>query len=399
MNKERLWTKEFILNSLVNFLLVLAMFALMVTIAPYTISEYNAPMSLAGLASSIFIIGVLIGRLYAGWKVNDIGSKKLLIIGVIVFIVASSLFFLQINVYIIILLRLLQGIGFGLGANATGTIVAQIIPSTRSGEGIGIFSMGVVLATAIGPLIGTSLINIYNYKVIFLFSVLIGSCAFILSLFINSPKTEVDQESNAKFIKWNNLIEVRVIPIAIVVLIGALIYSGIVAFVTTYASEINLKEVGGYFFLAYSIIILMTRPLSGRIMDNKGENIIIYPAFILFAVGMLLLSQSTNNFIFILAALLIGLGYGNFQSITQALAVKITPKERMGLANSTYFIFFDIGMGLGPFILGFIIPLTGFRFLYLSFGGVILLNAVLYYLVYGRGNKRIESDEKVINDY
>ena len=97
MNKERLWTKEFILNSLVNFLLVLAMFALMVTIAPYTISEYNAPMSLAGLASSIFIIGVLIGRLYAGWKVNDIGSKKLLIIGVIVFIVASSLFFLQIN--------------------------------------------------------------------------------------------------------------------------------------------------------------------------------------------------------------------------------------------------------------------------------------------------------------
>lgn len=399
MNKERLWTKEFILNSLVNFLLVLAMFALMVTIAPYTISEYNVPMSLAGLASSIFIIGVLIGRLYAGWKVNDIGSKKLLIIGVIVFIVASSLFFLQINVYIIILLRLLQGIGFGLGANATGTIVAQIIPSTRSGEGIGIFSMGVVLATAIGPLIGTSLINIYNYKVIFLFSVLIGSCAFILSLFINSPKTEVDQESNAKFIKWNNLIEVRVIPIAIVVLIGALIYSGIVAFVTTYASEINLKEVGGYFFLAYSIIILMTRPLSGRIMDNKGENIIIYPAFILFAVGMLLLSQSTNNFIFILAALLIGLGYGNFQSITQALAVKITPKERMGLANSTYFIFFDIGMGLGPFILGFIIPLTGFRFLYLSFGGVILLNAVLYYLVYGRGNKRIEPDEKVINDY
>lgn len=387
LQKDQLWTKEFILATIVNFALVLSMYSLLVTLAQYTIATYNTSMSIAGLVSSIFIIGVLIGRLYAGWKVNTLGAKKILISGVIIFILMSLLYFIPLNIYALILVRLIQGVGFGLGTNATGTVVSQIIPRSRSGEGIGIFSISVVLSAAIGPLIGTVLINVYGYHAIFIFSLIVGVFSLILSFFIISPKVDTAAGENTNAFKLENLIEIRVVPIATVILFGALAFSGILSFITTYANEIRLEKIGGYFFLAYSLIILITRPITGRLMDLKGENVIVYPVLITYAIGMLVLSQTTSGIMFILAAILIGLGYGNLQSITQAIAIKVTPVERMGLANSTYFIFLDLALGIGPFLLGYIIPVIGFRYMYLSFVIVILLNGFVYYFVYGRKKK------------
>ena len=62
MEKEKLWTKNFISISIVNFVLMLSMFLLLVTMATYTTETYNASASTAGLVASIFIIGSLIGR-------------------------------------------------------------------------------------------------------------------------------------------------------------------------------------------------------------------------------------------------------------------------------------------------------------------------------------------------
>src|SRR5699024_5126401 len=125
------------------------------------------------------------------------------------------------------------------------------------------------------------------------------------------------------------------------------------------SEEIGLVEAGGMFFLVYAVVILVTRPFTGKLMDVKGANSIAYPGIIIAAIGMFILSQATTSFVLLLAAVLIGLGYGNYQSCTQAVAIKVTPIERMGLANSTYFISLDFALGMGPLILGLIEPITG----------------------------------------
>jgi MFS family permease len=104
---------------------------------------------------------------------------------------------------------------------------------------------------------------------------------------------------------------------------------------------------------------------------------------------MLLLSQASTGFVLLLAAAIIGLGYGNFQSCAQALAVKVTPHHRMGLATSTYFIFLDLGLGMGPFLLGFLVPSFGYRGLYLALTGVIVIGFFVYQIAYGRKDKEI----------
>ncbi len=395
MDKEKLWTKMFVSTSIVHFSLFLSMYLLIVTMASYAINVYDANTGMAGLVSSIFIIGVLLGRLYGGNKIEIIGKKKLLLIGNTVYVIMAFFYFLPLDIYTLMFIRILQGVGTGLATTATATIVSQIIPDSRKGEGIGYFSISVILSAAIGPLIGVFLINQFNFESIFIFSLVVGVIAIFLSNTIEEPsfeKVEITLDFKNKknnTFRFSNYFESNAIPISMIVLIVAFSYSGLLSFVTTYSSEIQIVEAGGYYFLVYAFAVLLTRPFSGKLFDLKGTNSVVYPSLIFFTIGMLVISQATTSFIFLLGAVFIGIGYGNFQSSTQALAIKVTPIERIGLANSTYFIFLDLALGIGPLIIGVFIPIIGFRGLYLCLSIIILLGLTIYYFMHGRRDRKI----------
>ncbi|SES31053.1 MFS transporter [Psychrobacillus sp. OK032] len=391
MQKEKLWSKDFISISLVNLVIMLSMYLLLVTMATYSIETYNASTSTAGLVASIFIIGSLIGRLFGGKQIEKIGSKKMLVTGIIIFTVVTLLYFIPTNIYALIGIRLLHGIGVGLATTASGTIVSQVIPSSRKGEGISYFSLSVVLSTAIGPLIGIALIGYAGFSSIFVFSLIMGILSLIIAIPVKAPQIKHVATSESKGFKLSNYFESTAVPVSIAMFVMAFAYSGILSFITSYAAEINLVKAGSFYFFVYAIIILISRPFTGKLLDRRGGNSVAYPGLVLFAIGMLLLSQTQTTFIFLLAAGLIGLGYGNFQSTTQTLAIKVTPPHRMGLANSTYFIFLDLGLGLGPFILGYLVPVFGFRGLYLSLVVLIVIGIFIYYMLHGRKDKEIHS--------
>lgn len=400
MQKEKLWTKPFIYTSLVNFVLMLSMYLLLVTMAGYAIRTFAASTSVAGLVASIFIIGVLIGRLYAGKQIEQTGPKKMLIVGIIIFVIMSFFYFFNVGLYGLLAVRVIQGLGVGLATTATGTIVAQVIPPSRNGEGISYFSISVVLSTAIGPLIGIMLIDAFSYTSIFIFSTVVGTLSLVMAWTIQAPKVErekadaADGTQGKKKLRFGDLFEPRAIPVSFATLVLALGYSGILSFITTYAEEIQLEKAGGMFFFVYAVVILFSRPFTGKLMDVRGANSVAYPAIILFALGMLLISQAESSLVFLISAVLIGLGYGNFQSCTQALAIKVTPIHRMGLANSTYFIFLDIALGFGPLLLGLIVPVFGFRGLYAILAGVILIGLYVYDLMHGRKDRQWRQAEQ-----
>ncbi len=194
-------------------------------------------------------------------------------------------------------------------------------------------------------------------------------------------KNELDA---MKGFKLKDFFEIKAIPISIIIAIMGFAYSGILSFMTSYAKEIDLMEAASFFFLIYAVFILISRPFTGRLLDQKGDNIVVYPALLLFVFGLFFLSQAHQGFTLLLAGALIGLGFGTLSSCCQAIATKESPRHRVGLATSTFFIFMDSGVGMGPFLLGFIIPIVGFRGLYLSLAAVVLLSIFLYYVLHGR---------------
>ena len=390
MENERLWTRNFIMISLINFLIILIFYLLIVVIASYAVDEFGASTSTAGLVASIFIVGSLLGRLATGRIITTIGSKKTFQIGLIAFLITTFAYFFAVNLSLLILNRLLHGIAVGIIGTTTGTLIAQIIPSTRRGEGVGYFSMSTVLATAIGPFIGLLLTqHTGSFTSVFTFNaVLVVICLFMYFTVnlknISAPaKPKVEKEISNGF-KLSNYIEPKSIPISFIVLLIGFTYSGVMSFLSFYSESINLVKAGSFFFLVYAITILCTRPITGPLMDRRGANIVVYPCLVIFAIGMLLFSQTSNSFIFLLAAGLIGIGYGNFNSIAQAMAVKVTEPHRFGLATSTYFIFLDLGLGVGPYLLGLVEPHTTYRILFLSMVPIILIALICYYFLVGR---------------
>lgn len=384
--KGKLWTKDFVIMSIINFLIILIFYLLMVTIASFAVKEYHASPSQAGLVTGIYIIGTLIGRLATGRVIDQFDRKKVLIIGLILFVITMSLYFIHVGITVLLLCRLVHGISVGIASTATGTIVAQILPQSRKGEGIGYYSMSATLGTAIGPFIGILMSQHTTYNMIFSLCMLIGVICLAISFMAKVPEISGVPESQTiqKGFSISQYLEPRAIPIAIITIFIAFGYAGILSFINFFAKERDLVAASSFFFLVYAITLLVTRPFTGRLMDTKGANFVMYPCFVLFALGLLLLSTAHSSVILLVSGAMIGAGYGNLSSTAQAIAVKLTPPHRMGLATSTYFIALDGGLGVGPYLLGYIIPLLGYGKLYISLGIFIFITIAIYFLLHGR---------------
>ncbi|SFQ35148.1 Predicted arabinose efflux permease, MFS family [Psychrobacillus psychrotolerans] len=392
MNKEKLWTKDFIIVSTINFLATLVYFLLLVTIASYAKSEFEASTSTAGLVSSIFIIGSLIGRLGAGRFIGIKGPTNILWVGLSFFTITSLFYFLANSIPLLLVNRLAQGVAVGIIGTATGTIVAHILPRARKGEGIGYFSLSAVLATAIGPFIGILLLKMENgFTIMFTMNLALSILCilFLAAVKLKLAPIKQPEKTEVKSSILSQFIEPKAVPISFVALIIGFSYSGVMTFLSFYAESINLVSVASYFFLVYAIVIIISRPFTGKLMDTKGANIIVYPCIVLFAIGMLLFSQASAGWMLLLAAAFIGIGYGNFNSVAQTIAVKVTEPHRFGLATATYFILFDIGLGVGPYILGFIVPNTGYRTIFVAMVAVIVICIPVYYLLHGRKDREL----------
>ncbi|MDP4126261.1 MAG: MFS transporter [Bacillota bacterium] len=386
MYKAKLWTKDFLIISIENFFVYFIYYLLIATITVYATEKFQASPSIAGLSSGIFILGALLGRFYSGASIERIGRKKMLYMGFSFYLITTLLYFAAYSLQLLLLIRIMHGAAFGMTSTATGTIAAEIIPKERRGEGTGYYALSMTLAAAIGPFLGMFIAQHVNFKINFVICAFVLALSFILSfpLEVSKPELTRQESERTREFKFVNFFEAKAIPISIITALVCFSYSTILSFLASYSKEIQLADAASFFFIVYAVAILVSRPFIGRWFDKKGENFVIYPTFLMFTIALLILSQAHQGLSILVAGALVGLGYGNFFSSAQALAIKVSPKHRMALATSTFFIFADLGCGIGPFLLGFVIPLIGFRGLYLAMGFVVLVNIFLYYFLHGK---------------
>ncbi|WP_342614841.1 MFS transporter [Peribacillus frigoritolerans] len=383
-HKPKLWTKDFLIVSSANFFLFLTFYVLMVTLTIYTMDNFHASQAQAGLASSIFVLGAVLVRPIAGKKIDKIGRRKMLLGSLVLFLVASIGYFLVNGLSLLLIDRLIHGFAFGLATTATGTIAADIIPNERRGEGTGYFAMSTNLAMAFGPFIGLLITQHFSYSIIFYAASLFAAFSLVASLFMNVPEGEKGGASTQKGFKISDYFEKRALPISIFIGFAGFTYSSILSYLTSFAKEMDLMDAASFFFVVFAVFLLASRPFTGRMFDVKGENAVIYPSLLLFAVGMVILSQSHHGITLLIAGALIGVGYGTFQSSCQAISIKEAPSNRMGLATSTFFTMYDFGIGVGPFLLGFLIPFTGFKGLFMGISIFAFILIGIYFLAHGK---------------
>ncbi|HFH8925783.1 TPA: MFS transporter [Streptococcus agalactiae] len=396
--EDKLFNKHFIGITILNFIVYMVYYLFTVIIAFIATKELGVSTSQAGLATGIYIVGTLIARLIFGKQLEVLGRKLVLRGGAIFYLLTTLAYFYMPSIGVMYLVRFLNGFGYGVVSTATNTIVTAYIPADKRGEGINFYGLSTSLAAAIGPFVGTFMLdNLHiNFKmVIVLCSILIA--IVVLGAFVFPVKNiTLNPEQLAKSKSWtiDSFIEKKAIFITIIAFLMGISYASVLGFQKLYTTEINLMTVGAYFFIVYALVITLTRPSMGRLMDAKGDKWVLYPSYLFLTLGLALLGSAMGSVTYLLSGALIGFGYGTFMSCGQAASIKGVEEYRFNTAMSTYMIGLDLGLGAGPYILGLVkdgflgAGVQSFRELFWIAAIIPVVCGILYFL---KSSRQVET--------
>ena len=346
-----IFNRNFNVVACINLLVMTAYYLMFVTSTAYARATYGASLSSAGLTAGIMVIGCLIGRFLTGNLLSLCGCRAILFAGLLLYSASIAAFFWVPNLALLFVQRLCMG-------------------------------MSTAFALALGPFLGILISQYFSYTV--LAQTCLGIGLTCIAIFFGLHDLPEMRHRHRPFLELNSYIDPRVVRFSLVALITCLSYGCIQAFMTSYAAERGLTGAASLFFLLYALAALVTRPLTGRLFDLRGENIIFYPALLLTALSLTMMAHANSSWVLLAAGLILGMGFGNFQSAGQAVSLSLVSKSRFAQATTTFFIFFDLGIGLGPYLFGFMIPAAGYDGMYQTLAFVVLGAVALYYVLHGR---------------
>lgn len=381
-NPGRLWNRSFILCLCNNLFLFTYYYALLTILPIYIMKDLGGTVKEAGLALTLFLVSSIAVRPFSGLIVEKLGKKIAFRGSELLFVVFALSYLFADSMWALLLIRFIHGIWFSVLTTVTVPIANDFIPDHRKGEGMGYFVMSTNLAVVFGPLIALTVLQFTDFKMLFLLLTAVIGLGFIFCLMIplqQQDKVAFTAETKEKTrLGWHDIIETRAIPIGFVALLTAFAYSSIMSFITAYSESKDLLAYTSLFFIVFAISMIVVRPWVGKIYDRKGASAVIYPSFIFFAIGLVVVSFISNQWLLWLSAIFIGIGYGSLFPCFQTIAIQSVAKQRMGHAISTFFTLFDLGMAIGSVILGLMIAYYGYQLSYLFCAVITVLTLFVY---------------------
>lgn len=329
---------------------MMGMFMMNVLVPTYA-AHLGATAAVVGLVTGMFAVTALAVRPIVGPATSYFKNNLLLAGSIFVTILALICYGLADRIEIIIVGRLLHGIGMGFFAPVSMALVSDRLPADKLASGIGIFSLGAALATALGPVIGLELAHRLGYKATFLLGALIMGIVLIFSLLLKSAKPE--REGGFR-IQLGDIVAREILSVAIMMFFLSGAYSCVNYFIVLYGYAMGIKDIG-LFFTSYAIFLFISRPFSGRIADKYGMDKILIPGMITFALSFILLSFSRTLPMFIVTGAVFAFGYGICQPIIHTLCLKLVNSERRGVAGNTVYMGTDLGYLTAPVFAGSIV--------------------------------------------
>ncbi|MDR2894331.1 MAG: MFS transporter [Alistipes sp.] len=369
--RERLWTRSYVLICIANFLMSFAFYTLVPTLPFYLGDVFGAGRTTIGIILSCYTVAVLFVRPFAGWIADTFARKPLYILAYFLFISFFVGYLAAGTLLVFGLLRVMHGLLFGMVTTTGNTLVIDIMPSSRRGEGLGYYGVMNNLAMSIGPMMGLFIMTSGNYDLIFYSALISGGIGLIFASSVKAPRV-VPKTSN-QAVSFDRFILRKGIPAAGAMLPMAVPWGMTMTFIAMHAGELGLVANTGYFFTVMAAGLIISRIGSGKRVD-RGEitQVILQGMLIVFAgivceafLGMTAAYDLTLGYVlYFAAAFLIGFGYGTIFPASNTLFVNLAPNDRRATANATYLTGWDVGIGLGMFFGGRIAERWGLGMIY-----------------------------------
>lgn len=373
---QKLWNKNYLLV-FVGIIFIFSNFYLLLSCMPLAVKDLmNLSTQEMSWVVSIYALGTVLTRPISGLIADKMGKQKVATLSFFLFSICTAVYLGLNNFYVLIFIRFIHGIAHSIGTTAHAAMAVDFSPTHMKGQGIGYYGLAMCLAMVIAPALGLYVVDNYSYHMLLIIATVSGFIGTFITGFITKDK--VGQSKPKETFSFKNLIESKAVPVGILSLLLSLCYSGIIAFIAVYLKERNIVNASMYFYIAFAISMVISRPFIGKIIDKKEAGFLIYPSLALLAIGMVCMGISNSLFLVIITGLILGLSYGCVFPCFQTIAVQSCPPEKSGSAMGTFFLFYDCGFGLGAIILAKVSVFSGYSNMYFIISMIILMMMVIY---------------------
>lgn len=356
MNSEKLWTRSFVAACIGNFLLFFAFYLLLPILPLYLMEEFGTSKSAVGMILSCYTLAALFIRPIAGFVLDMFNRKPLYLLAYLLFVCCFSGYIMASTVGLFLLFRVMHGLTFGAVTTAGNSLIVDIMPASRRGEGLGYFGVANNLAMATGPMISLFLHDFATYNHIFFLAIGSGLFGFVFASTIQSNK-KVERTLKQPVVLDRFFLPKGLSAAVCLLFLGAP-YGMTTTYVAIYGKELGIQSGMGVFFSLMAVGLITSRLFAGKMVDRGKLSKVIVVGTVVCTAGFLLLSQlrpiqlrypddMLTMMLFYLVSIILGVGYGMMFPAYNTLFVNLAPNNRRATASSTYLTSWDIGVGVG----------------------------------------------------
>ena len=383
--KEKTFSRDAILALIGAFCYISCATMAMPITAGFTKSLGGSP-ELMGIMTGLMYLVSLCVRPVAGNLADKIKKSTLTIWGSGLMLITNFVYAIAPNLVVLTVARVVCGIGYAGCTVGLSTWFSMLVPSNRVGKAMGVYGTMQAISMAIVGKIAISVTDAFNERVAFVVSALFAVVTFVLAFVIKDRGNPIVKEGKEK--KKIRLLDMNVLPVAIILMLFTIPYNATQGLIKEYVPARGFDVDAGWFITMYAIFLIVLRVGFRNFFDKVKYRNFLLTSLVSSLVSMTCLQFLNSYVVMGIAALCMAGGYGIMCSVTQATAIKLAGgKENRGVANSTYYMGFDMGMALGPTIGGFLMANLSVELFYPS----LAVCSVIAFAIYLSFKKKIDN--------
>ena len=387
MATKKILTQDFVLSFFAQFTFS-SVFSILIPTIPIYLSRMGAKEAEIGVLVGSLSVSSLVLRPLVGRALLKIPERRFMIAGALFYAFSSIGYLFAPPFWPLLAVRIFQGIGLAFFSTASFTLVASITPETHRGQIISYFYLSINFAFALAPYFGMLIVNWlnfpFNFQALFLVSTGLSLCCLFITLKLKKSQTVPLADLS---LQKQPFLSREALPPAIIAFLITITWGALTAFFPLYALSQGVDN-PGIFFAAFAITLILVRGLGGRILDIYSREKVIFPCLFNLIISVTILAFSTTLTMFILVAVIWGIGAAFLYPSLVAYALDRAGSSR-GPAMGTFTALTDLGAGMGSVIMGVILELTNYPIMFLCLALTGIINILYFYFaVRKKGRER-----------
>ncbi len=349
--KEKLISKDFIMLTVFSGVLMVFSQMFFPIMALYTKKITNNDF-ITGIIPGIFMLAGIFAVRQSVPVVKKFGKAMTMAIGCSIMTLSSVFYFFSRNVWMLVLARIIQGIGNGLCMPANNAAVADVLPKSRLMEGMGYYSLVQTIAQALAPAFVLNLAqnNPNGYRIIFSLSFVLAVICCLLTFTITYEKKGLYKDTAPAAAKAEGGIGAPAAPEGLRHFMGIatiLLIPKLMMFVSTFVMQgfgsylpLAMQEKGipsiTYFFTIQAVAVFASRLLVSRLADKYGAGVILVPSFLIIAASVYVVTIAKNATTLYILAVPYGFASGASCPAMNGLFFKIGARGRNAETSAAF---------------------------------------------------------------